>query len=107
MNQAKKCVYALIAFQVLINFANAEQVKLVSGINLTPNGERVVFSWRGDVWSGPSSGGRITRLTAHASADGYPCVSNDGKSVAFTSNRSGSEQTYKMSIDGGQPKQLT
>ena len=107
MNQVKKYVYTLFVFVVSINCAKSEQVKLVSGINLTPDGEQVVFSWRGDVWSGPSNGGRITRLTAHAAADGYPCVSSDGKSIAFTSNRTGSEQTYKMSIDGGQPTQLT
>ena len=107
MNQVKKYVYTLFVFVVSINCAKSEQVKLVSGINLTPDGDQVVFSWRGDVWSGPSNGGRITRLTAHAATDGYPCVSSDGKSIAFTSNRTGSEQTYKMSIDGGQPTQLT
>ncbi|HIA61701.1 MAG TPA: hypothetical protein EYN93_02215 [Planctomycetaceae bacterium] len=107
MNHIKKCVYTLIVFLVFVNYSNAEQVKLVSGINLTPDGGRVVFSWRGDVWSGPTSGGRITRLTAHAATEGYPCVSSDGKAIAFTSNRTGSEQTYRMPIDGGQPTQLT
>ena len=107
MNKIKKCVNILIVCLVLSDYANAEPVKLVSGINLTPDGDKVVFSWRGDVWSGPTNGGRITRLTAHAAAEGYPCVSSDGNSIAFTSNRTGAEQTYTMSIDGGAPTQMT
>ena len=107
MNQLKKYIYAIIVFLVLVNYANSEQVKLISGINLTPSGESVVFSWRGDVWIAPVSGGRIARLTAHAAAEGYPCVSSDGSTIAFMSNRTGSEQTYTMPIKGGQPTQLT
>jgi tricorn protease len=107
MNNVKKYFYTIFVSLVLINCGKAEQVKLVSAINLTPDGERVVFSWRGDVWSGPSIGGSITRLTAHPAAEGFPCVSSDGKSIAFTSNRTGSEQTYRMPLDGGQPTQLT
>jgi tricorn protease len=107
MNKIKKCVYGLIVLLVLADCANGEKVSLISGINLTPDGERVVFSWRGDVWSGATSGGRITRLTAHPAEEGYPCVSSDGTSIAFTSNRTGAAQTYTMSIDGGQPTQLT
>lgn len=107
MNQFKNSVCALIVFLILGNCSHAEPVKLVSGINLTPNGERVVFSWRGDVWSGSTNGGRITRLTSHSATEGFPCVSSDGKSIAFTSNRTGTSQTYTMPIEGGRPTQLT
>ena len=107
MNQFKNFVYTLIVFLVSVNYSHAEPVKLVSGINLTPTGERVVFSWRGDVWSGSTTGGRVTRLTSHPATEGFPCVSSDGKSIAFASNRTGALQTYTMSIEGGQPTQLT
>jgi tricorn protease len=107
MNQVKNFINTLIVFLVLTSCSNAEPVKLVSGINLTPTGERVVFSWRGDVWSGSTNGGRITRLTSHSATEGFPCVSSDGNSIAFTSNRTGASQTYTMPIDGGQPTQLT
>ena len=107
MIQFKKIAYSLLLLMVSLDCVNAESVKLISGLNLTPDGAQVIFSWRGDVWSGPIDGGRITRLTAHAGTEGFPCVSNDGKSIAFTSNRTGAAQTYTMSIDGGQPKQLT
>lgn len=107
MNQIKNSVYTLIVFLVLTNCSNAEPVKLVSGINLTPTGERVVFSWRGDIWSGSTDGGRVTRLTSHSATEGFPCVSNDGKTIAFTSNRTGASQTYTIPINGGKPTQLT
>ena len=100
----------LLAFLVILGlplWVGAEDVKLVSGISLTPDGAQVVFSWRGDVWSGSTSGGRITRLTAHSATDGYPCVSSDGKWIAFSSNRTGAEQVYRMPLTGGKPIQLT
>ena len=54
-----------------------------------------------------TTGGRVTRLTSHSATDGFPCVSSDGKSIAFASNRTGALQTYTMPIEGGQPTQLT
>mgnify|MGYP003351301847 CR=1 FL=1 len=46
---------------------------------LSPDGKRLAFVYRGDVWVAPSEGGRATALTSHVEADAYPVFSPDGK----------------------------
>ncbi len=56
---------------------------------LSPDGKRVAFVYRGDVWVAASEGGRATALTSHVESDAYPMFSPDGKWVAFASKRNG------------------
>ncbi len=74
---------------------------------LTPDGTSVIFSLHGDIWSMPFGGGRATRLTLNEAFDMRPLVTPDGKSIVFTSDRSGSYDIWIMPVDGGQPRRLT
>ncbi|MEQ1894672.1 MAG: S9 family peptidase, partial [Planctomycetota bacterium] len=49
----------------------------------------------------------LRQLTQHEAADVNGRWLSDGRSLAFLSSRSGSMQVWKMSIDGGEPTQLT
>jgi len=69
----------------------------------SPDGSQIAFSWQGDLWIVPSSGGRATRLTAHPAADGIPVWSRDGTSIAFASDRFGSPDVFLMPVDGSAP----
>ncbi len=51
--------------------------------------------------------GEDRRLTAGASLDTHPVWSPDGAQLAFFSTRSGTRQLFTISIDGGEPDQLT
>lgn len=82
-------------------------VQLAANPALSPDGKRVVFSWAGDLWTVPGRGGPARRLSTHPAYEGDPVFSPDGTKIAFTSNRSGKDQVYLMSIDGGLPSQLT
>ncbi|MHC4955971.1 MAG: S41 family peptidase [Planctomycetota bacterium] len=76
--------------------------------SLTPDGKRVVFGYRGDIWVASTDGkGSARRLTIHEQQDTMPRVSPDGKQVAFASKRNGGYDIYVMPIDGGVPKQVT
>lgn len=75
--------------------------------SLSPDGEKVVFTLHGDLWSMPSEGGRATRLTLHGAYDSRPLVTPDGKEIVFVSDREGSYDLYVMPIDGGTPRRLT
>lgn len=75
--------------------------------SLTPDGQTVVFSLWGDIWSMPATGGRATRLTLNEAFDMRPLVTPDGKNIVFTSDRSGSYDLWVMPIDGGTPRRLT
>ena len=82
-------------------------VLLVSQTALSPDGGILVFAWRGDLWRVASTGGRADRLTFHPAVDARPRVAPDGKTLAFISNRSGSDQVWQMPLGGGRPRRLT
>ena len=74
---------------------------------ISPDGETIVFSYKGDIYSVPTKGGLAKQLTTHPKHDTHPIWSPDGKSIAFSSDREGSFDIYIMSKDGGEPKRLT
>src|SRR5213083_1569750 len=70
-------------------------------------GDRVVFTYGGDLWTTSINGGTATRLTAHPGVETYAKFSPDGKWIAFTGQYDGDEQVYVIPSGGGEPKQLT
>lgn len=70
-------------------------------------GDRVVFTYGGDLWTSSTNGGTATRLTAHPGVETYAKFSPDGKWIAFTGQYDGDEQVYVIPSNGGEPKQLT
>ena len=71
------------------------------------SGDRVVFTYAGDLWTASTSGGIATRLTAHPGVEVFAKFSPDGKWIAFTGQYDGDEQVYVIPATGGVPKQLT
>jgi tricorn protease len=69
--------------------------------------EKVVFTYGGDLWTAPASGGTAVRLTSHPGLEVFAKFSPDGKWIAFTGQYDGDEQVYVMPATGGVPKQLT
>lgn len=53
------------------------------------------------------SGKLLQRITNNPAIDTEPAWSNDGKRLAFTSDRGGNPQIYETRIDGGGVKRLT
>ena len=99
-----RLVLAVLAGALLASSGLA-QTKLLRFPDI--HGDRVVFTYGGDLWATSSSGGAATRLTAHAGVETYAKFSPDGKWIAFTGQYDGDEQVYVMPSNGGQPKQLT
>jgi tricorn protease len=71
------------------------------------HGDRVVFTYAGDLWTASTSGGIAVRVTAHPGLELFPKFSPDGKWIAFTGQYDGDEQVYVVPVTGGVPKQLT
>ena len=71
------------------------------------HGERVVFTYGGDLWTASTNGGTAVRLTAHPGVETYAKFSPDGNWIAFTGQYDGDEQVYVIPSTGGEPKQLT
>ncbi len=74
---------------------------------LSPDGTRLAFSYRGDIWISPSDGGRAVPVTSHVEMDDNPIWSPDGHWIAFSSNRSGNNDIYIVPADGGETRRLT
>lgn len=74
---------------------------------ISPDGSQIAFSYKGDIYKVPVSGGRAMQLTTHAGHDSYPVWSPDSKSIAFSSNREGGFNIYLMPAQGGAPTRLT
>ncbi len=84
-----------------------ESVRLASSPTLSPDGTKLAFSWRGDIWIVGSGGGTARPLTMHEGRDTSPAFSPDGKLIAFNSDRNGARHAYVVPTTGGEPKQLT
>lgn len=74
---------------------------------ISPDGTTVAFTYKGDIFTVPVSGGRALQITTNPSFDTNPIWSPDGKQIAFSSDRLGSMDIYIVSKDGGAPKRLT
>src|ERR1051326_6976590 len=72
--------------------------------SLSPDGKTVVFVSGGDIWSAPASGGDARLLVAHPATEGRPLFSPDGKSLAFTSTRTGNGDIYIVDLGRGQTR---
>lgn len=70
-------------------------------------GDRVVFTYAGDLWTASTQGGTATRLTAGPGLEQSARFSPDCSVVAFTGEYGGDDQVYTIPAGGGEPKQLT
>ena len=74
---------------------------------ISPDGQTLLFEYKGDIWSIPASGGNAIPLTLSESYEFAPVWSHDGKAVAFASDRYGSFDVFVMPSSGGEAKRLT
>ena len=71
------------------------------------NGTDIVFSYAGDLWTVPVSGGEARRLTSHIGYEAFARYSPDGRSIAFTGEYDGNREVYLIPAGGGDPRRLT
>ncbi|MCC6316947.1 MAG: PD40 domain-containing protein [Gemmatimonadaceae bacterium] len=76
-------------------------------LDVSPDGQTIVFDLLGDLYTLPITGGTATRLTSGIAYDAQPRFSPDGKRVVFTSDRSGGDNVWIMSLDGRDTTQIT
>jgi tricorn protease len=94
-----------IGLSAALSSSAAAQTKLLRFPDI--HGDKVAFTYGGDLWLAPVSGGTATRLTAHPGLELFAKFSPDGKTIAFTGQYDGDEQVYVVPVTGGVPKQTT
>jgi len=104
IRRLKSFVLSVCALLFFASLA-AAQTKLLRFPDV--HGDKVVFTYGGDLWLASTSGGVATRLTAHPGLELFAKFSPDGNWIAFTGQYDGDEQVYVIPVTGGIPKQLT
>ena len=74
---------------------------------ISPDGNTIVFGYKGDLYSVPATGGTAIPLTLNESQEEMPVWSHDGKSIAFASDRYGNFDVFVMPANGGEAKRIT
>ncbi|MCB0773151.1 MAG: PD40 domain-containing protein, partial [Flavobacteriales bacterium] len=74
---------------------------------ISPDGSTIAFSYQGDLWRVPATGGAATLLTTNAAYEHSPVWSHDGQWIAFASDRHGNDDVYVMPSGGGTAQRLT
>ena len=74
---------------------------------ISPDGRTIVFTYKGDIFRVPSSGGAAVPLTIHEAHETNPVWSHDGQWIAFASDRFGNFDIYVMPAAGGPARRLT
>ena len=74
---------------------------------IAPDGTTIAFTYKGDIYTVPTTGGRALQITTNPAYDTAPVWSPDSKQIAFASDRMGSLDVFLVSKDGGEPCRLT
>ena len=61
---------------------------------ISPDGTTIAFTYKGDIYTVPVTGGRAMQITTNPAYDTDPVWSPDSKQVAFASDRMGSLDVY-------------
>lgn len=76
-------------------------------LDVTADGEHIVFELLGDIYQMPIGGGAATPLTQGLGYDSQPRVSPDGQWIAFISDRDGSDNLWVTKRDGSDARKLS
>ena len=74
---------------------------------ISPQGDKIAFCYKGDVYVVNAQGGKALQITTNAAYDGDPIWSPDGKQIAFSTDRNGNFDVYLVSAEGGVAKRIT
>jgi tricorn protease len=74
---------------------------------ISPDGQTILFSYKGDIYSVPAKGGSAVPLTISESYEFAPVWSHDGRWIAFASDRYGNFDVFVMPATGGEARRLT
>src|SRR5947208_1754070 len=111
MRKLIRIANTLTLFLLLLASSRADAQNLPDTTRLlrfpTTNGDQIVFSYAGELYTVPKEGGTARRLTSGPGYTSFPHFSPDGKQIAFTSQYDGNTEVYVMPGDGGVPKRIT
>lgn len=101
-------VLALASFAAAASPADPDTPLWLRDAKISPAGDRIAFTYRGDIYTVPVAGGAATRLTSQPTYETSPIWSPDGRTIAFASDINGNFDLFTVPSDGtGNWKRLT
>lgn len=76
-------------------------------LDVSPDGEELVFDLLGDIYIMPATGGSAKVLRQGKAMEVQPRFSPDGSKICFTSDAGGGDNVWVMNRDGSDAKQIT
>ena len=76
-------------------------------LDVSRDGQEIVFDLLGDIYTMPMSGGQAKLISGGIAYDVQPRFSPDGKYISYTSDKSGGDNIWIMSRDGSNKRQVT
>ncbi len=76
-------------------------------VDISPDGQHIVFDLMGDIYRMPFSGGKAEQLTKGMAYDVHPTYSPDGSKILFISDRTGSDNAYILNLASMEINQMT
>lgn len=95
---------ALVALSIS---ASAVAPMWTRDVRISPDGSRIAFSYKGDIYTVSTQGGSAQRVTSGNAYESNPVWSPDGNKIAYASDRNGGRDVYIMGADGSNPMRLT
>ncbi len=102
---ARTTSLALLSLVFLIGGAAEPQSHLMRYADV--HGDKIVFTYEGDLWLASSKGGDAQRITRDPGSEFLAKFSPDGKQIAFTAQYDGGMDVYVMDLPAGSPRRLT
>lgn len=85
----------------------ADSPRWLRNTAISPDGSTIAFTYKGDIFTVPATGGAAFQLTSGAAYDSSPVWSPDSKTIVFSSDREGSPDIYAVDAKGGTPRRIT
>ena len=103
----KKLCFSICAMLLTLMVTAQESTQWYRYSAISPDGQTIAFTYKGDIYTVPVNGGQATPLTYHKAYDFMPVWSNDGKTISFASDRHGNFDVFVVDVKGGEPTRLT
>ena len=102
-----RIIFTLVLLSILTGLSAQINPQWMRSIAISPDASTIAFTYKGNLYTVPVTGGDATQLTYHAAHDHMAVWSPDGSQIAFASDRYGNFDIYIMNAKGGEASRLT
>ena len=102
----KKIIITLLSAAAAVS-ASAETPLWLRDAAISPDGKTVAFTYKGDIFTVPVSGGKARQITSNSAYDSRPLWTPAGDRIVFNSAREGSTDIFICDAAGGNVRRLT